>query len=112
MESLRLFFSSKVPSYFKFIIVSYVNISPYCLGTTTEIESFKPYAASISAVQPATPKTVMINLALYLKIFLVVTFDEKFILFHINGIFSKNIRFPCFGALGLIKVAGFSFSSL
>ena len=54
-------------------------------------------------MQPATPSKVINILDLYLNVFLNVTLYRKLNLFHINGIFSKNIFDPAFGALGLIS---------
>ena len=93
------------------ITALYFVISPNCFSATTEIDAFNPKPATISAVQPATPITVIRNLALYLKRFLAVTLDVKFICFHINGIFSRRIRLPGLGALGRIRVAALSFNS-
>jgi len=75
------------------------------------IESLIPNPVSISPVHPAIPTIVIIALFLYLKIFLIVTFLEKFSLLHMNVIFSKNIFLPFLGALGLISAAGVSFNS-
>ena len=41
-----------------------------------------------------------------------MTFEIKFIFFQINGICSRRILLPGFGALGRIRVAGLIFSSL
>ena len=76
------------------------------------IASLSPNPAIISAVHPPTPIIVIINLFLYLNIFLAVTFLVKFNLFHINVIRSNKTRFPGFGAFGLINVAGFCFNVL
>ena len=77
-----------------------------------DIESFIPNPVNIKEVQPKIPIIVIKNLFLYLNIFLIVTFCEKFSLFHINFTRSNKTLFPSFGAFGLNRFAGFSFKSL
>ena len=90
----------------------YWNRSPYCLDTILAIDPFKPKPATNKAVHPAIPIVVIKNFFLYLKILRATTFWKKFIRLHINGIYSKKIRLPAGGALGLISSAGCSRSSL
>ena len=78
---------------------------------SAEILSLIAKPAYIRAHPPATPTTVIKNLFLYLKMFLAVTFEEKFNLFHIKPICSRNIFFPFFGDLGLIRDAGTSLNA-
>ena len=70
-----------------------------------------PNPAIINDVQPQTPSIVINIFFLYLNTFLAVTLLVNFNLFQINGMCSKKILLPGFGALGNIKFAGFSCNS-
>ena len=63
------------------------------------------------AVQPPIPNTIMKNLCLYRKIFLMETFTRKESRFQNRGIRSRRIRLPLLGAFGRISWAATSASS-
>jgi len=94
------------------IIMSYLSILLYWLSATFITESFIPNEASINAVEPQIPITVINNLFLYLNMFLKVILFRKLKLFQILSIFSRNILFPFLGASGLISSAGVLLVSL
>ena len=95
-----------------YIVLSYLNISPYCTPTIFIIESLIAYPDSSNTVHPTIPKTVILVRFLYLNIFLAVTLFENFNLFHINLICSNKIFLPFGGALGLKRSVVFSLIKL
>ena len=94
------------------MLESYLIISLNCLLGISITESLIPNPVTNSAVHPDIPIIVVIDLFLYLKMFLVVTLFEKLKCFQINGIFYKRIFLPFFGAFGLINCEACSFNSL
>ena len=79
-----------------------------CFVTMGSRESCMPKPMSSSAVQPATPSTVMKNLFLYRNRLRAVVFWEKDIRDHSGVMRSIRMRLPATGARGSSKAAVFS----
>ena len=87
-----------------------MNTLPNCLDTMSLMESFRPKPVTSSAVQPATPMTVMKKRFLYRNRLRAVTLWVNFMRFHTGVMRSRKIRLPALGALGKRSCAAHSFS--